>query len=472
MSNIILIGALLLSAAAGAAAFYFFRLWRSGQDQQQQQINELQEKLHTTNTEHARSETALQSEREQRQQLNEQLENSRQQQSAQLENHRQQQQQQQQELQTKLAHAEAENATLTEALKNEQQNSGEKLKMLQDAQQEMAARFKNLAQDILEEKSKKFSEDSRQQLGPLLDPLKENIDSFRIKIEALHGENTKERSALHAYIEQLQKNTNQISADADNLTQALKGSSKVQGDWGEQLLHKLLENSGLMLEEHYRLQPSYKNEEGGYQRPDAVIDLPEGKHLIIDAKISLSAYAEYNTATDEAQRAVALKNHIKSVRNHVKDLHGKKYNALPATNSPDFVLLFMGLEPAYILAMQNDHDLFTDAYKQNIVLTSPTTLMPILRTVAHIWRLESQQRHAQEISLQGGKLYDKFIGFVEDMNKLGDTLGKAQKTYDSAYNKLSSGRGNLVGHAEKLRHMGVDAQKKLPAEVIAGAVEE
>lgn len=362
-------------------------------------------------------------------------------------------------------------AELETALKNEQSNSGEKLQLLREAQEDMRLRFQKLAQEILEEKSRKFSADSTAQLTPLLDPLKQNIADFRDKIEKLHSESTKERVELKTHIEQMQANASQISADADNLAKALKGSGKTQGDWGEHVLEQLLEDSGLREGETYETQSSYTTEDGGRQRPDVVIRLPDNKHLIIDAKVSLTAYTDYNAAGSDSERQQALKAHLQSVKNHIEQLHEKNYSRLPALDSPDFVLLFMALEPAYILAMQEDRHLFTTAYNKKVVLTSPTTLMPILRTVANIWRIEKQQQEVAKVAAQGGRLYDKFVGFISDLDKVGKALDNAQHAYDGAKRKLSQGPGNLVRQAEVLRKMEITSSKRLPDNLVAQAEE-
>lgn len=372
----------------------------------------------------------------------------------------------------RLAEAQSEVARLAEELDGERRLSGEKLKTFTEARTEMEDRFKTLAQNVLEEKSQKFGEDSRQALAPLLQPLRDNLGQFRVRLEEMQKDNIEERATLRGYIGQLQKDTVRISADATELADALKGSGKVQGDWGELMLETLLENSGLKKDENYQVQVALRNEEGSLRRPDAVIKLPDGKHLVIDAKVSLSAYKEYSAAADAAGRAAAIKAHLQSVRSHVARLYEANYSALPKLESPDFVLMFMPIEPAYILALQEDNKLFSEAYKKNVVLVGPATLLPVLRTVANIWRLEKQQQNAQEIAEYGGRLYDKFVGFKDDMDKIGESLGRVQKVYDEANKKLSAGRGNLVGQAQRLREMGVSSQKQLPREALAMAAEE
>lgn len=349
-------------------------------------------------------------------------------------------------------------AALETELKNERDNAAEKLQLMQNAEANMKEQFKNLAQEILEEKGKKFADDSEQRLKPL----QETMASFRSKIEALHSENTKERASLKTHIEQLTKNTGEVSLVAENLVNAFRGDSKTQGIWGEEMLLKLLESSGLQKGENYTVQEGHKSAEGGQHILDVVIHLPEGKHIIIDSKVSTVAYLEYSEAENEEQRAIALQRHLQSVNNHVSTLHKKNYSGSPTLNSPDFVLMFMSPESAYILALQSDSKLFNAAYDKKVVITGATTLMPILRTVANIWRLEKQQQHARDIAAQGGKLYDKLHGFLGDMNKLGRSLDTAQKSYDEARKKFSEGRGNALAQAEKLRDMGVDTKKRLP----------
>ena len=361
---------------------------------------------------------------------------------------------------------------LTAELENERKSSQEKLQLLTEARQTLSDQFKNLANEILEEKSKRFTEQNRTNLGALLDPLKLRITEFQTKIEDTYVKEGKERTALGEQVRQLMELNNLLSDDAKNLTRALKGSSKTQGIYGEFVLERVLEGSGLRKGEEYVVQSSHNREDGTRAVPDVVIHLPEGRSLVIDAKLSLVAYEEFATTEVELERAAASKRHIDSMRNHIRGLSGRNYQSLYGLKSLDFVLLFVPIEPAFMLAVAADQDLFMDAWKRNVLLVSPSTLLFVVRTVAHLWRQEAQTRNAQEIAKRGADLYDKFVGFVEDMTSLGNRLRQAQRDYDDAYGKLTSGRGNLVGHAEKLRDLGVKPSKALIPAIVEAAIDE
>jgi DNA recombination protein RmuC len=348
----------------------------------------------------------------------------------------------------------------------------EKLALLADAKLALSDQFKNLANEILEDKSRRFTEQNQTNLGALLDPLKQRIAEFQSKIEDTYVKEGKERTALGEQVRQLMELNNQLSADAKNLTQALRGSSKTQGTWGELLLERVLEASGLRKGEEYVVQSSHPREDGTRAVPDVVIHLPEGRSLVVDAKVSLVAYEEFAVAEVEPDRAAASKRHIESVKNHIRGLSEKNYQSLYALKSLDFVLLFVPIEPAFMLAVTSDRDLFMDAWKRNVLLVSPSTLLFVVRTVAHLWRQEAQTRNAQEIAKRGAELYDKFVGFVEDMHALGNRLRQAQAEYDGAYGKLSASRGNLIGQAEKLRALGLKPSKALAPSIVENALDD
>jgi DNA recombination protein RmuC len=276
---------------------------------------------------------------------------------------------------------------------------------------------------------------------------------------------------LGEQVRQLMELNQHLSEDAKNLTRALRGSSKAQGSWGELVLERVLEASGLRKGEEYVVQSSHTREDGSRALPDVIIHLPEGRSLVIDSKVSLVAYEEFAITEGELERAAAGKRHMDSIKGHIKGLSGKNYQTLYSLNSLDFVLLFVPIEPAFMLAVASDRDLFMDAWNRNVLLVSPSTLLFVVRTVAHLWRQEAQSRNAQEIAKRGAELYDKFVGFVEDMNSLGNRLKQAQSEYDEAYGKLSSGRGNLVGQAQKLRQLGVKPSKSLAPALVDGAYE-
>jgi DNA recombination protein RmuC len=377
-------------------------------------------------------------------------------------------------LETKSAEANAlavEVAQLRNTLEGERKVSQEKLELLLDAKQSLTDQFKALANEILEEKSKRFTEQNRTNLGALLDPLKTRLSEFQAKIEDTYVKEGRDRVALGEQVRQLMELNQHLSEDAKNLTRALRGSSKAQGSWGELVLERVLEASGLRKGEEYVVQTSHTREDGSRALPDVIIHLPEGRSLVIDSKVSLVAYEEFAVTEGEVERAAAGKRHMDSIKGHIKGLSGKNYQALYSLNSLDFVLLFVPIEPAFMLAVASDRDLFMDAWNRNVLLVSPSTLLFVVRTVAHLWRQEAQSRNAQEIAKRGAELYDKFVGFVEDMNSLGNRLKQAQADYDEAYGKLSSGRGNLVGQAQKLRQLGVKPSKSLAPALVEGAYE-
>jgi DNA recombination protein RmuC len=362
-------------------------------------------------------------------------------------------------------------AQLRNTLEGERNVSQEKLALLLDAKQALTDQFKALANEILEEKSKRFTEQNQTNLGALLDPLKLKITEFQTKIEDTYVKEGKDRTALGEQVRQLMELNQHLSEDAKNLTRALRGSSKAQGTWGEWILETVLDGSGLRKGHEYVVQSSHSREDGTRALPDVIIHLPEGRSLVIDSKVSLVAYEEFAVTENEAERAAAGKRHMESIKGHIKGLSGKNYQALYSLNSLDFVLLFVPIEPAFMLAVASDRDLFMDAWNRNVLLVSPSTLLFVVRTVAHLWRQEAQSRNAQEIAKRGAELYDKFVGFVEDMNSLGNRLKQAQGHYDEAYGKLSSGRGNLVGQAQKLRQLGVKPSKSLAPALVDGAYE-
>jgi len=360
----------------------------------------------------------------------------------------------------------AQIATLSTQLLQERQQSIEKLALLQSARDELSSQFKNLANEILEEKSKRFSEQNQQSLGQLLEPLKSRLQEFQGKVEQVYVQEGKDRSALAEQVRQLMELNKTVSQEANNLTKALKGSNKTQGNWGELILERVLETAGLRKGEEFDVQESHTTDDGKRLQPDVVLHLPEDRHLVIDAKATLVAYEDYASAEDEKHRDAALKRHLDAVRGHIKGLSDKNYQDLYGLKSLDFVLMFVPIEPAFMLAVTHDRDLFMDAWHKNVLLVSPSTLLFVVRTVASLWRQEAQNRNAQDIAKRGAELYDKLAGFVEDMESLGNRLGQAQKDYDGAINKLSTGRGNLIRQAEMLKKLGVKPNKALPTPMV------
>ena len=332
---------------------------------------------------------------------------------------------------------------------------------LTEVRESMGAEFQNLSQKILEEKSKKFGEASEK----ILAPLKEDLEKFRNRADAMHTEDAKDRAALKQQIANLQNNAAEYGKSADNLARALKGDSKTQGDWGEIALATLLENSGLREGAEYETQKTMTNEDGAKLRPDVVVNLPGGKCLIIDSKVSLRDYSDSVAAepNSDAEKA-ALKRHRDAVLKHVADLSGKHYAKLRDADAPDFVFMFMPVEPAFFAALRADANLFSHAYDKKIVLCAPTTLMATLRTVERIWQLERQNKNAEEIARQAGNMYDKIASVAESFDDIGAALKKAGDSFDRAEMQLRSGKGNLIGRANKLIDLGANPKKRLPEE--------
>jgi DNA recombination protein RmuC len=360
-------------------------------------------------------------------------------------------------------------ADLSTRLDAERQQAAEKLQLLNEAKQTLSDQFKTLANDILEEKSKRFVEQNQTNLGQLLDPLKLKLTEFQSKVEDVYVKETRDRTALGEQVRQLMALNQSISSDAKNLTQALKGSNRTQGTYGELVLERVLESSGLRKGEEYEAQASHTREDGSRAQPDVVIRLPENRNLVVDSKISLLAYDESVAAECEEDRAAAIATHIASVRAHVKGLSDKNYQSLYQLKSLDFVLMFVPIEPAFMLAVTHDRDLFMEAWNRNVLLVSPSTLMFVVRTVAHLWRQEAQSRNAQEIAKRGGELYDRLQAFVTDLEKVGERLRQAQDCYNDARDKLSKNKGNVIRQAEMLKRLGVKPTKALPLSLVEAA---
>ena len=362
-------------------------------------------------------------------------------------------------------------------LQTENNNLIEKLKeqktQLEDLQERFSKEFENLANRILDDKSKKFTEQNEAQLKNILDPLKDRIRDFEKRVNETHNESAIERSALKEQLRIMSDMNKRMSEEALNLTKALKGDSKKQGNWGELILEKVLEKSGLTKGREYDVQQSFTLEDGSRLQPDVIIHLPDNKNLVVDSKVSLVAYERYISSDDDdkdAQEAF-LKEHIASIRTHIKGLSGKSYHNLYGIGSPDFVLLFIPIEPAFILSISSDNELYNDAFDKNVVLVSPTTLLATLRTIANVWKQEYQSQNAMEIAKQGADMYDKFVAFVEDMIKVGKFMDDSKKTYSEAMNKLHEGKGNLVRRAENMKKLGVKAGKQLPQGLVDRAEE-
>lgn len=333
-------------------------------------------------------------------------------------------------------------------------------------QKQLESQFENMANKILEQKSEKFAQQNQKNIDQILKPLGVKIKSFEESIEDKYVKDQESRAGLAKQISMLQIANQKISQDAVNLTNALKGDSKVQGDWGEFQLEVLLEKSGLKKELHFRTQNSEKDEDGNEKRPDCIIDLPDGKNLIIDSKVSLTSYEQYSNAETEEERKQYLKKHIDSIKNHIRDLASKDYPKLYSINSPDYVLMFVPIEPALISALQEDAEIFNLGLSKNIILVSTSTLMATMRTVSFIWQQENQKKNVLEIARQSGALYEKFCGFVTDLEGVGKAIDTATKKYESAYGKLYDGRGNLVTSVEKIKKLGAKTTKSISRELL------
>ena len=375
------------------------------------------------------------------------------------------------ELRQRLDHSQNERAQLTERLEAERHAAQEKIALLQDARESLTHQFRALAAEILEDKSKRFTEQNQTQLGQLLDPLRMRIAEFQAKVEDVYVKDTRERGALAEQVRQLMDLNRNLSEDAQNLTRALKGDSKTQGNWGELILERVLESAGLQRGQGYVVQDSRIREDGSRAQPDVVIHLPGERCLVVDAKVSLTAYEELVTATEDEARARHLKRHLDSMRTHLRGLSERDYPSLYGLQSLDCVLMFVPIEPAFMTAITQDSDLFNEAWSRNVLLVSPSTLMFVVRTVAHLWRTEAQSRNAQEIARRGAELYDRLVAFVADLDRVGERLQQAQETWSTARNKLASNRGNVIRQAEMLRELGVKPGKALPAALVEQAYE-
>jgi DNA recombination protein RmuC len=350
--------------------------------------------------------------------------------------------------------AERSNLIKAEALVNSHRDKlAEQQKNLEHLQQKFTLEFSLIANKILDEKSAKFTAQNQTNLDSILNPLKANIKSFEEKVDKVYQTEAAERSQLKGVIFQLMDQSKQIQADANNLTKALKGDSKKQGNWGEVILERVLERSGLVKDREYRIQASI-NSEGARFQPDVIIDLPDEKHLIVDAKISLVAYERMMNAETEEEKLLNLKQHLLSVKSHIDGLAGKNYQNLYQINSPDFVLLFMPIESSFSVTVQADNELFNYAWDRKVVIVSPTTLLATLRTIASIWKVDRQNKNVFEIAEEAGALYDKFVGFLEDMDKIGKHIDLTQKAHEDAFKKLQYGNGNLIGKVEKIKKLG------------------
>jgi DNA recombination protein RmuC len=356
-------------------------------------------------------------------------------------------------------------------LQNLQSKLQEQKEEVGQLQEKFTKEFENLANKILEEKSNKFTEQNKENLKLILNPLNEKILHFEQKVEQTHKESIDYHAALRQQIIGLKELNNQMSKETLNLTKALKGDSKMQGNWGELVLERVLEKSGLEKGREYEMEKSFAVDEESRQRlrPDVIIHLPDGKKMIIDSKVSLTHYEQFINADDDSEKEIFLKQHIQSLNRHVEQLSAKRYEELYQIESPDFVLLFVPIEPAFAVAINNDNQLYNKAFEKNIVIVTPSTLLATLRTIDSMWNNEKQQQNAIEIARQAGALYDKFAGLIEDLMQVGKRMDDAKKEYGNAMNKLVEGKGNLINRVESLKIMGAKTQKSLPESIIKRA---
>lgn len=378
------------------------------------------------------------------------------------------------ELEQELAGYQAvreENARLLQALALERRQADEKLKLLADAKEALAEQFQNLANRIFEEKGEKLVQQNVANLDSLLRPLGERLKEFQVRVEETYDKESKQRFSLQGEIQKLVEANARMSADALNLTNALKGDSKTQGAWGEVVLERVLEASGLQKGREYDIQTTFESADGARARPDVIIRLPENKHVVVDSKVSLTAYEAYCSSETEVARKRELARHVESLRAHVRGLADKNYQLLYGVRTPDFVLMFVPIETALRLALDEKQDLFEDAFSRNVMIVSPTNLLMSLRTIASIWRYEYQNRNAHELVRQCTALYEKFVGFVTDVEEIGRRLQAAQSSYDDAHGKLTSGKGNLIRQVERIRELGLKPAKPLPGHLTELALE-
>ncbi len=367
-----------------------------------------------------------------------------------------------QQLQKQLIAYKTENAEINAKQKEQEKSTAEKIKLLQNAETQLKSQFENLAHKIFEDRSKQLSEQNKTSMEHIVNPIKDQLLDFKKKVETVYDNETKDRISLREEINSLRRGTEKMNQDALNLTRALKGDKKTQGNWGEMILEKVLEQSGLRKNIEYETQSSLRDEEKKLFKPDIIIRLPENKDVVVDSKVSLVAYETYCSTEDEQEQTTALKLHTKAVRDHIKGLSNKDYSSLKGLRSLDFVLLFMPIEAAFMAAFQADEKLFSDAFEHKIVVVTPTTLLATLKTIENIWRYERQNENAKLIADKAGALYDKIRGFAEDLDKLGKQLSTVNSTYDGVMNKLTLGNGNLIRQASNLVDLGVKVKKTLP----------
>jgi len=365
-----------------------------------------------------------------------------------------------------LLKLEKEVSVLRTTLDEEREQNSEKLKILEEAKGQLKEQFENLANKILEQNSERFKTQSKENLNTILNPFKEKLMEFHKTVQDTHKEGSNDRLILKEELKRLKGLNERLSEDANNLTNALKGESKTRGIWGEMVLEKVLENSGLHKGREYETQVSVKDEDGSRYLPDVIVHLPEDKDLVIDSKVSLNAWERLCSAQTDQDRETQLKSHILSLKTHIKQLSDKSYEELESIRTLDYVLMFIPIETAFLSAMEHEPGLFDEAFQKRIVIVTPSTLMVTLRTIENIWRYERQNQNAQEIARQAGGLYDKLVGFVESMQEVGKSITRARTSWEKANSQLHEGKGNLVTRAEKMKALGVSTKKSLPTELL------
>ena len=355
----------------------------------------------------------------------------------------------------------AENTKLKSDSENQKKYMEEKLAYLEKSKDEMSERFKNVSNEVIQNQQRRFNEEQKSVLNLMLEPFKQQIADFKTKVESVHEDSLKNKSSFDAQLKNLLDLNQTLSKDAEDLSAALKGNKKIQGNWGEFQLERILEISGLQKGINYVTQETFRNDENQMLRPDVIIKLPNDRNVIVDSKVSLNDYVNYVNCDDEHMRQVYLQRHIQCVKKHIDELAGKDYQKLIKNNMLDYVVIFIPVESAYVEAVRADNNLYDYAYKKNIAITTPSSLLPILRTIENLWQIESQNRNVAEIANIGGSLYDKIVGFVEDMQHIDKSIDNARKNYDLAMKKLSTGKGNVLSLAGKLKEKGAKVTKNL-----------
>lgn len=372
---------------------------------------------------------------------------------------------------TRVSELTAELAKASTHLHEERNKSEEKIALLQSAKDDLSNQFKTLANEILEEKAKRFAEQNQTNIGQILDPLKERLIEFRSKVEEIHSKDTEQQATLRAELAQLKELNRQITEEAHGLATALKGQAKKQGNWGELVLGNVLDRSGLREGKDYKREVSFTTDEGR-KRPDVVVFLPQSKHLIIDAKVSLNAYTRYVNADDDLDRQQALREHVDAVANRIQELSDRTYFELPGLNTPEMVFMFIPIESAFVEALRADETLFQKAIEQNVLVATPTTLLTSLNIVRQLWRFEEQNAHTAELADRAGKVYKKLVSFLASMETIGGQLDKAKDSYNKAMGQLVTGKGNLISQAKDFERLGVSIQAALPEQLVAKAALE